>query len=105
MLDTNKQILRSHYESHMRSLLQSLIYVEDSKKLLKGRLAKLQTRAVGVHSPPTFQEKLLGSAAYCGLASNWVGVYRIFYQKAELSGYKYIFQKLSTESYFLFQRY
>ena len=43
----------------MLSLLQSLTYVEDSKKLLKDQLAKLQTHAVGVHSPPTFQEKLL----------------------------------------------
>lgn len=81
----------------MLSLLQSLTYVEDSKKLLKDQLAKLQTHAVGLHSPPTFQEKLLGSAAYCGLASNRIGVYRIFYQKTELSDYKYIFQKLSTK--------
>ena len=44
----------------MRSILQSISYVEGSQKLLKGRLVKPRR-----HSPSTFQEELLWSAERC----------------------------------------
>ena len=44
----------------MRSILQSISYMEGSQKLLKDRLVKPRRHALGLHSPSTFQEKLLG---------------------------------------------
>ena len=49
----------------MCSILQSISYVEDSQKLLKGRLVKLRRHALGLHSPSAFQEELLQSAEHC----------------------------------------
>ena len=74
----------------MRSILQSISYVEGSQKLLNGQLVKPRRHALGLHSPSTFQEELLGSAER-------IGVKKVFYQKIELFGYKYIFQKLLTD--------
>ena len=42
----------------MLSMLQPISYVKDSQKILKGRLVKPQTHALGPHSPSTFQEEL-----------------------------------------------
>ena len=58
----------------MRSILQSISYVEGSQKLLKGRLVKPRRHALGLHSPSTFQEELLGSAERCDPSGNHVGV-------------------------------
>ena len=52
----------------MRSILQSISYVEGNQKLLKSRLVKPRRHILGLHSPSTFQEELLGNAEYCDLA-------------------------------------
>ena len=96
-LDSHKKTSRPYCENHMRSILESISYVEDSQKLLKGRLVKPWRHALGLHSPSTFQEELLGSAEHCGPSWNRIGVKKVFYQKIELFGYKYIFQKLLTD--------
>ena len=51
----------------MCSSLQSINYVKDSEKLLKGRLVKPQRHAFDLHPLSTFQEELLGSAEHCDL--------------------------------------
>ena len=68
MLDNHKKPLQPYCQNHMRSNLQSLGYVEDNQKLLKGRLIKPRRHVLGLHSPSTFQEELLGSAEHCDLA-------------------------------------
>ena len=67
MLDNHKQTLRPYRQNHTRSILQSIDYVEDSQKLLKGWLVKSRRHVLGLHSPSTFQEELLGSAEHCDL--------------------------------------
>ena len=74
--------------------LQSASYVEDSQKLLTGRLVKPATNALGLHFPSTSQEELLDSAEHCDLDWNHIGVMRVSYQKLNIFCYKYIFQKL-----------
>ena len=74
MLDGSKQILRSFYQNHMCSILQSLIFVEKSEKLLRGVLAKHQTHSLGIHYPSIFQEELLSSAEHYDLVLNCIGV-------------------------------
>ena len=49
----------------MRSILQSISYVEGSQKLLKGRLVKPRRHVLDLHSPSTFQEEPLRSAERC----------------------------------------
>ena len=49
----------------MRSILQSISYVKDSQKLLKGRLVKPRRHGLVLLSPSTFPEELLGSAERC----------------------------------------
>ena len=49
----------------MRSILQSISYVEGSQKLLKGWLVKPRRHALGLQSPSNLQEELLGSAERC----------------------------------------
>ena len=58
----------------MRSILQSISYVEDSQKLFKGRLLNPQKQALGLYSPFTFQEELLGSVERCHPSCNRIGV-------------------------------
>ena len=58
----------------MRSILQSISYVEDSQKLLKGQLVNPQKHALGLHSSFTFQEELLGSDERCDPSWNRIGV-------------------------------
>ena len=67
MLDNHKQTLRPYCQNHIRSLLQSISYMEDSQKLLKGWLVKPRRHALSLHSPSTFQEELLGSPEHCDL--------------------------------------
>ena len=55
-------------QNHMRSMLQSIGYVKDCQKLLNGRLVKPRRHVLGLHSPSTFQEELLGSAEHSKLA-------------------------------------
>ena len=81
----------------MRSILQSISYVKDSQKLLKGRLVKSQRHGLGLHSPSTFPEELLGSARRCALPETALVFRKYFIKKIELFGHKYIFQKLSTD--------
>ena len=64
-LDNHKQTTRSYCQNHMRSILQSISYMESSQKLLKGRLVKRRRHALGLHFPSTFQQELLGSAGRC----------------------------------------
>ena len=59
MLDNHKQALRPYCQNRMRSILQSIGYVEDSQKLLKGRLVKPRRPVLGLTSTSTFQEELL----------------------------------------------
>ena len=68
MLYNHKQTLRPYCQNHLRSVLQSIIFVEDSQKFLKGRLVKPRGYALSLHSPSTFQEELLGGAEHCDLA-------------------------------------
>ena len=51
----------------MRSILQSISYKKDSQKLLKGRLIKPRTRALGLHPLSTFQEEVLDATEHCDL--------------------------------------
>ena len=48
MLDNHKQTLRLYCQNHIRSILQSVSYVEDSQKLSKGRLVKPQRYALWI---------------------------------------------------------
>ena len=63
-LDNHEQTSRPYCQNHMRSIWQSINYVEDTQKLLKGQLVKPRRHALGLHSPSTFQE-LLPSAEHC----------------------------------------
>ena len=56
MLDNHKQTSRPYYQNHMRSILQSIDYVEDSRKLLKGRLVKPQRHILDLNSPSAFKK-------------------------------------------------
>ena len=65
-LDNHKQTSRPYCQNHMHSILQSIIYVEDSQKLLEGQFVNPQRHALGLHFPSTFQGELLWSAKHCG---------------------------------------
>ena len=59
-LNSHKQTPRPYCQNHICvQLLQSISYVQDSQKLLKCRLVKLLTHALGLSSLSTFQEELL----------------------------------------------
>ena len=58
----------------MRSILQSISYVEDSQKVWKGRLVKPRRHALGLQSHSIFQEELLGSVEHCESSWNLIGV-------------------------------
>lgn len=98
MLDSNKQILTvSLWKPY--ALTFAITYLRGRQyKTFKRSVSKApNTRRRCTLSSHFSRKTIVGSAAYCGLASNRIGVYRIFYQKTELSDYKYIFQKLSTK--------
>ena len=61
MLDNDKQTLQALLSKSYAFNFSIIKYVEDSQKLLKGRLVKPRRHVLGVHSPSTFQEELLGS--------------------------------------------
>ena len=67
MLNNCKQTSQPYSQKHMRLILQSISYVEDSLKLLTGPLVKLRTHSFGLQSPSLIEEELLGSAKNCVL--------------------------------------
>ena len=67
-------ILVLYLRDNHKQILQSRSYVENSQKLLKDRLVKSWRHVLGLQSPFTFQEELLGSAEFCDLAWNHIGV-------------------------------
>ena len=50
MLDNHKQTLQPYCQNYMRSILQTVSYVKDSRQHLKGRLVKPQRHTLGLCS-------------------------------------------------------
>ena len=55
MLDNHKQTLQPYCQNYMRSILQTVSYVKDSRQHLKGRLVKRQRHTLGLCSSLTIR--------------------------------------------------
>ena len=81
----------------MRSILRSISYVEDSKKLLKGRPLNPEDMPLVYTLFPLFKKNYKGVLRVAIFPETVLVFRKYFIKKIELFGYKYIFQKLSRD--------